>query len=62
VKALQIPESDWSEAFEVMGFSEVAAESFANMTRLTMGGDFPDPDTVSKGNTTLDAYIASLVR
>ena len=62
VKAIQIPESDWPEAFKAMGFSEVAAESFANMTRLTIGGDFPEPDTVSKGTTTLDTYIESLVK
>lgn len=62
VRAVEIPETEWLATFRKMGFSEVAAESFANMTRLTKGGDFPALESVVRGTTTLGAYIGDLVR
>lgn len=45
-----------------VGFSEAAAASYVAMTAATIDGDFPAPDSVERGSTTLDAYIAALVR
>lgn len=51
------------DAFEAtyrgLGFSEVSAESFAEMTRLTLEGGWPG--VVERGEVTLEAYVRGLV-
>jgi hypothetical protein len=46
---------------EVLGFSEKGAESFANMTALTLKG--PErADAPLRGSTSLKEYVKELVR
>lgn len=62
VEVRVIPRGDWPEALAQMGFSQAAAESFGRMTEHTLGGDFPSEDEVERGPTTLEQFVADLVR
>jgi uncharacterized protein YbjT (DUF2867 family) len=62
VIAKEIPFSEWKQTMQNLGFSEKSAESFANMTRITREGGFPDFDATLHGRTTLQDYIAALVK
>lgn len=55
-----IPEIKWKENLTAKGFSEKAADSMAEMTRITLAG--PEcPDAPIRGATTLYEYIESIV-
>lgn len=54
--------ADWEAAFESLGFSPEAADSYARMTRVSVDGDFEMPVDPRRGPTTLEAYISALVR
>lgn len=52
---------DWLSAFESMGFSPAAADSYARMTKVSVSGSFEEPDDPDRGTTTLDDHIGGLV-
>lgn len=60
VRAVEVPRSRWREKLREDGFSEPAAESFANMTAATLAATFPSPAEVETGPTTLTHYFRSL--
>ena len=64
IKVKVIPKDQWKIAFKSMGFSEESAESFANMTEISLN-IFKSPiDTTGfiKGKVTLQEYIDSLIK
>lgn len=61
VKVNVIPEDQWVNTFQSMGFSKEAAASYAGMTRISLHGGFEIPANTMKGATTLQQYIKSLV-
>jgi uncharacterized protein YbjT (DUF2867 family) len=62
VTAATIPESDWSATLKQLGYSDPAATSFMNMTRIARKGDFPAATETVHGTTSLNEYIAALVQ
>lgn len=56
VEAVSIPREQWLTTMQQMGFSKPAAESFAEMTAVTMRGEFPPFAETEHGATTLDTY------
>ena len=56
-----IPRDEWKEAFQGLGFSEAAADSYARMTAVSLDGGFDMPDDALRGATTLEAYIRDLL-
>ena len=55
-----IPQSRWMDTLTAVGFSERAAKSMAEMTRITLNE--PElPDAPARGTTTLRQYIEALV-
>jgi len=60
VKAESIPRKQWKSAIQSMGFSDPAAESFANMTARALDTPFPPRDQVEKGDTSLRDYIMAI--
>jgi uncharacterized protein YbjT (DUF2867 family) len=56
-----IPEKDWIAAFKSVGFSDEAATSYANMTKITVR-DVEIPKNFVKGKISLQEYINDLVR
>jgi uncharacterized protein YbjT (DUF2867 family) len=61
VKAKVVPERDWMMTFKMLGFSERAATSYANMTRTVCENDFPPSSATLHGQISLDEYIRELV-
>lgn len=55
------PRDRWKQAFLGLGFSDVAAESYARMTAVAVDSGFDVSDDPLRGTTTLDAYIRDLV-
>lgn len=55
-----IPLANWEESFIRLGFSELAANSYACMTR-TVVDEPAKPENPVRGTTTLQAYVGSLV-
>ncbi|MGE0237625.1 MAG: NmrA family NAD(P)-binding protein [Parvibaculaceae bacterium] len=62
VEVAVTPRGKWRQAFRDMGFSEAAAQSYAQMTAVSADGGFDMPDDALKGATTLADYIHDLVR
>lgn len=62
VEVVVTPRDKWRESFLNLGFSEAAADSYARMTAVSVDGGFDMPDNAWRGVTTLDRYIADLVR
>lgn len=60
VEAVVMPRESWESSFQSIGFSEEAAASYAGMTEATLDGDFPAPEEVERGETTLQSYINEL--
>lgn len=56
-----IPRDEWKEAFQGLGFSEAAADSYARMTAVSLDGGFDMPDDALRGATTLEAHIRDLL-
>jgi uncharacterized protein YbjT (DUF2867 family) len=56
-----IPRDEWEEAFQGLGFSEAAADSYARMTAVSLDGGFDMPDEALRGATTLEAHIRDLL-
>ncbi len=61
VEPVETPPERWEQTLESMGFSKPAAKSFAAMTAATLNSGFPDPASVLRGATTLNAYVQQLV-
>ena len=62
VSAESIPPDRWLATFKDMGFSNEAAESFANMTTATLDETFPALNSVERGATSLHDYLWQLVQ
>jgi uncharacterized protein YbjT (DUF2867 family) len=62
VEVAEIPEDQWIPQLKKAGYSEKAAQSMANMTRLTLKQLGEIPQNPTRGTTKLEAYIADLVR
>ena len=61
VTAVQIPEDDWADSLIKLGFSEAAAQSMVNMTKITLEQKYEQPDAPQRGSTTIAEYIKALV-
>ena len=61
VEAVRIPESQWEDSMKKIGFSDAAAKSMANMTRLTIEQKNEFPKNPVRGIITLEQYIKDLV-
>lgn len=61
VEAVQTPQAQWVPAFKALGFSDAAARSYAEMTRLTLEDKF-EPEKPERGAISLRDYITALVR
>ncbi|MBT2322223.1 NAD(P)H-binding protein [Variovorax paradoxus] len=55
------PRGKWKEAFQGLGFSEAAADSYARMTAACLEGGFDTPEDALRGATTLETYTSDLL-
>jgi uncharacterized protein YbjT (DUF2867 family) len=55
------PRERWKQAFQALGFSDAAAESYAGMTAASVDSNFDVPEEPLRGTTTLETYIRDLV-
>jgi uncharacterized protein YbjT (DUF2867 family) len=62
VSTESVPRDRWLVTFKGMGFSNEAAESFANMTAVTLNETFPDLNSVERGMTSLHDYLSQLLQ
>jgi uncharacterized protein YbjT (DUF2867 family) len=62
VFAESVPRDRWLAMFKNIGFSNEAAESFANMTAATLDETFPDLKSVERGVTSLHSYLSQMVQ
>jgi uncharacterized protein YbjT (DUF2867 family) len=60
VKFAKVPRKQWKQAYQNMGFSKPAAESYARMTAATLDDIRAKPETPVRGSTSLQSYIAVL--
>jgi uncharacterized protein YbjT (DUF2867 family) len=61
VQTVETPRSEWVTAFQALGFSPVAATSYARMTAITLD-HLERPEKPERGPTTLEEYVKALVR
>lgn len=54
------PRDQWREAFQKMGFSEAAADSYARMTAISVDQEFKAAHDAWRGSTSLAAYVRML--
>jgi uncharacterized protein YbjT (DUF2867 family) len=57
IEVAVVPRDRWVETLKGMGFSDRAAESFANMTAATLDGPFPEESLPIRGTTSLTDYL-----
>jgi uncharacterized protein YbjT (DUF2867 family) len=62
VHVVEAPRERWEETFRSLGFSPAAAASYARMTEITVDTGGERPAVFERGQVTLDAYVADLVR
>lgn len=62
VDVKSVPRDQWLATFKGIGFSDEAAESFANMTAATLDGTFPALNSIEQGATSLHDYFSQLVQ
>ncbi|HEY9658906.1 MAG TPA: hypothetical protein V6C65_10670, partial [Allocoleopsis sp.] len=62
VFAESVPRDRWLAMFKSIGFSNEAAESFTNMTAVTLNETFPDLNFVERGVTSLHSYLSQMVQ
>jgi uncharacterized protein YbjT (DUF2867 family) len=60
VRTVETPRSELAATFRALGFSEVAAASYARMTEVTIDSA-ERPEAPERGPTTLTDYVSSLV-
>ncbi len=56
-----IPPEQWISVLREMGFSDIAAESFAGMTHITLNAKFTSEIPLIRGETALQNYVRDLV-
>jgi len=56
-----VPRAQWKDAYQTLGFSEAAADSYARMTAATLDGDFELPQEPERGRLTLQDFVRELV-
>ncbi|RUW45486.1 NmrA family NAD(P)-binding protein [Mesorhizobium sp. M8A.F.Ca.ET.021.01.1.1] len=61
VSVVSAPRERWVDAFEDMGFSPEAAQSYARMTEVTVDDTYDPPTRPERGKVTLERYVADLV-
>jgi uncharacterized protein YbjT (DUF2867 family) len=63
VKVKVIPKDQWKATYRSMGFSEQGAESYTNMTQISLSAFEKTTDTTDfiKGKITLQEYINCLI-
>ena len=63
VKVKVIPKDQWEATYKSMGFSEQGAESYTNMTQISLNAFKKTTDTTGfiKGKITLQEYISCLL-
>ncbi|RYG35299.1 NAD-dependent epimerase/dehydratase family protein [bacterium] len=61
VEAVTTPPDEWVSSLKAQGFSDPAAESMANVTRITLEQGTDKPDDAIRGDVTLEEYISQLV-
>lgn len=62
VEIAEIPPNQWQPTMKNIGFSEKAAKSFANMTKITIENNFPKREDVISGTISLSSYVSKLVK
>lgn len=64
IKVKVIPKDQWKAAYKSIGFSEEGAESYTNMTGLSLDAFEKTTDTTDliKGKVTLQEYISNLIK
>lgn len=62
VKVISIPEKEWVNYYLKNGFSQLGAESYARMIKIVATEQYDKPTNPTHGNTTLEQYIAELVK
>jgi hypothetical protein len=55
------PQAQWVPAFKALGFSDAAAKSYAEMTRITLEDKY-EPEKPEPGAVSLGEYITALVK
>ena len=50
-------QESWRGTLRALGYSEAAAKSYAGTKAATLTGEFPPLDQVTRGKTTLAAYL-----
>jgi len=58
VQAVSVPRSEWESTFESMGFSKLAAFSYARMTAFTVDEQYPSSTALTLGAISLREYLA----
>ncbi|MDZ8239635.1 MAG: NmrA family NAD(P)-binding protein [Nostoc sp. ChiQUE01a] len=62
ISAESVPRDQWLATLKSIGFSNKAAESFANMTAATLDETFPALNSVERGVISLHDYLSRLVQ
>lgn len=62
VEVVSTPRSQWKAALKATGFSDAAAESYSAMTGVVLDQSFEKPEVPVRGATTIDQYIAGMVK
>jgi uncharacterized protein YbjT (DUF2867 family) len=64
VKVKVIPKDQWKATYKSIGFSEEGAESYTNMTEISLNAFEKTTDTTGfiKGKVTLQEYISNLIK
>lgn len=61
VELVTVPRSQWRATFEGLGFSKLAAESYATMTAVTVDEPYEIDGEPERGKVSLARYVAGLV-
>lgn len=62
IQVVQTPREEWVSTLKQIGFSQPAADSMAAMTAITLDQNYELPDAPIRGATTLQEYVAALVK
>jgi uncharacterized protein YbjT (DUF2867 family) len=61
VEVAVTPQAQWVPAFKALGFSDAAARSYAEMTRITLEDKY-EPEKPERGAISLGEYVTALVK
>jgi uncharacterized protein YbjT (DUF2867 family) len=62
VRAVETSRDQWVATFQALGFSDEAAQSYAQMTVVTLEQKYDIPDSPVRGRTSLQDYVTRLVK